>query len=99
MQVQRGTLEATIANYRLPVYQLMSDLGTDTTEYTAQKLRAFFLKRTSVSHPSKAKNFTTAIRMFLRFLIARGDCTPGIDQAIPTGEVAAGITAKIYICQ
>jgi integrase/recombinase XerD len=32
----------------------------------------------------RAKTVVTAVRMFLRFLIATGSCEPGLDQAIPT---------------
>src|SRR6202035_3949782 len=31
-----------------------------------------------------SKNLATAVRMFLRFLIARGYCAPGLGHAIPT---------------
>jgi hypothetical protein len=32
----------------------------------------------------QAKSLVTPVRMFLRFLIATGRCTPGLDHAIPT---------------
>jgi hypothetical protein len=35
------------------------------------------------------KSTTTALRMFIRFLIAQGQCPPGLDEAIPS---VAGMT-------
>src|SRR5260370_7681595 len=33
---------------------------------------------------TSSKNIATALRMFLRFLIARGRCAPGLEHAVPT---------------
>jgi integrase/recombinase XerD len=83
MKAHRGTLEITLASYRLPVSNLLKTLGPPNT-YSSQLLRAFFLQQVSQVHKDKSKNIATAIRMFLRFLIARGDCKTGMDFAIPT---------------
>jgi len=82
MKAHRGTLDNTLANYRLPVANLLQTLGPPNT-YSAQLLRDYFLQQVSQVRQEKSKNIATAIRMFLRFLIARGDCKPGIDYAIP----------------
>ena len=83
MRAHRGTLDITLANYRLPVVTLLQTVGSPNT-FTAQLLRAFFLQQVSKVSQEGSKNFATAIRMFLRFLVARGDCVTGIDFAIPT---------------
>lgn len=83
MTVQRGTLDITLANYRIPVTNLLRTLGEPST-YTAERLRSFFLLQVSQAHPEAAKNIATALRMFLRFLVAHGDCVPGLEFAIPT---------------
>lgn len=83
MKVHRGTLDITLASYRLPVTNLLQTLGPPNT-YSSQQLRAFFLQQVSQGHQGKSKNIATAMRMFLRFLIARGDCKTGMDFAIPT---------------
>jgi len=83
MKTQRGTLDITLASYRLPVTNLLQILGEPST-YTAPRLRAFFLEQVSRTHAEAAKNIATALRMFLRFLVVRGDCAPGLNFAIPT---------------
>lgn len=84
MRSQRGTMDTTLAGYRLPVSKLLQCLGTDPRTFTAKGLREFLLDLVHRSSQEKAKNFATALRMFLRFLIARGDCRTGLDYAIPT---------------
>jgi integrase/recombinase XerD len=83
MNAQRGTLDVTLASYLLPVTNLLRALGEPST-YTAQRLRAFFLQQINQAHPGTAKHTATALRMFLRFLVARGNCVAGLDFAIPT---------------
>lgn len=84
MRSQRGTLDSTLASYRLPVIKLLQSLGTDPHDFTAIELRQFLLQQVQRSSQAKAKNLATALRMFLRFLIARGDCITGLVHAIPT---------------
>lgn len=83
MAVHRGTRNITLASYRLPVENLLRTLGRPDA-YSAQSLREFFLQQVNPTQPAKSKNLATAMRMFLRFLIVRGDCAPGLDFAIPT---------------
>ncbi len=84
MRMQRGTMDSTLGNYRLSIIWLLESLGTETQTYTAKGLREFLLRNTQHSRPGKSKNLATALRMFLRFLIARGDCAAALDQSIPT---------------
>jgi integrase/recombinase XerD len=84
MRSQRGTMISTLANYRLPVTALLQDLGTDTRVFTAEGLRQFLQQQVKQSSQAQSKNLVTALRMFLRFLIARGDCPTGLDYAVPT---------------
>lgn len=84
MWTQRGTTEATLNIYRLPLIDLIHTLGDQPTQYDAKTLRHFILERANRWGIARAKTMVTAIRMFLRFLIATGRCTPGLDHAIPT---------------
>jgi integrase/recombinase XerD len=84
MRTQRGTLDITLSRYRLPIIDLLDDLGTEPRTFDAIGLREFLLRRVSCFSPGKSKNLATAVRMFLRFLIARGYCAPGLEHAIPT---------------
>lgn len=84
MRAQRGTLDSTLNNYRLPIIDLLQSLGTEPNAFDAKGLREFLLRRVGSSSHEKSKNFATAVRMFLRFLISRGCCAPGLEHAIPT---------------
>ena len=83
MRVHRGTRDITLANYRMPVTTLLRTLGRPNL-YSAPALRAYFLQQVNPLHPEKSKNLATALRMFLRFLVARGESAPGLEFAIPT---------------
>ena len=84
MRTQRGTLDNTLNEYRRPILDLLDDLGTEPIAFNAIGLRKFLLRRVSCFSSGKWKNLATAVRMFLRFLIARGYCAPGLEHAIPT---------------
>jgi site-specific recombinase XerD len=82
MRAHRGARDITLANYRMPVTTLLRTLGCPSS-YSAPALRAYFLQQVNPLHPEKSKNLATALRMFLRFLVARGECAPGLEFAIP----------------
>jgi len=84
MRTQRGTTESTLNGYRPTLTELLQRLGDRPEQYSAQALRAFVLDRAKGQGTGKAKLIVSAVRMFLRFLIAMGRCTPGLDNAIPT---------------
>jgi site-specific recombinase XerD len=84
MRAQRGTMDSTLNSYRLPIAALLQNLGTDPRAFTAERLRHFLLQQVKQSSQVQSKNLATALRMFLRFLIVRGDCATGLDYAIPT---------------
>ncbi len=84
MRSQRGTMNSTLTNYHLPIISLLDVLGTRPSTFTAKGLRDFLLQQTKHSSVTKAKNIATAVRMFLRFLIARDECAIGLEHAIPT---------------
>lgn len=84
MQTHRGTTDTTVNNYRLAIVDLLHILGEQPEQYSAEALRTFVLDRTHRCSIGKAKQIVTATRMFVRFLIAMGHCTPGLDQSIPT---------------
>jgi integrase/recombinase XerD len=84
MRAQRGTMSSTLGGYRRPISALLQNLGTDPSAFTAEGLRHFLLQQVKQSSQEQSKNLATALRMFLRFLITRGDCPVGLDCAIPT---------------
>ena len=84
MNTHRGTTTATLNNYRRTLLEFLETLGDQPAHSEAQALRAFVLDRAHRHGIEHAKLVVTAVRMFLRFLIAVGHCPPGLDHAIPT---------------
>ena len=83
MRQQRGTTDPTLYDYSLSIRDLLKRLGEDPVRFDAHSLRQFVLEKSQQSGWAKAKKCTTALRMFLRFLIAEGKCAAGLDAAIP----------------
>jgi site-specific recombinase XerD len=84
MRKQRGTTEATLCNYARPIRALIGRFGESPSHLDARGLRAFVLQQSSSTGWAAAKQCTTALRMFLRFLIAEGRCPAALLGAIPT---------------
>jgi integrase/recombinase XerD len=84
MQQHRGTKAQTLKIYGRVISEALRALGDDPSQYDARHLRAFVLKRAPRFGRSKAKQVVTALRAFVRYLIAQGRCPVGLDAAIPT---------------
>jgi integrase/recombinase XerD len=84
MCTHRGTTEATLNTYRPTIIDLLQTLGEQPEDFEAKALRCFVLHRAECGGIGRAKTIIKAVRMFLRFLIAVGRCTPGLDHALPT---------------
>jgi integrase/recombinase XerD len=83
MRTHRGTTEATLNTYRLPILELLHTLGEQPASFEATALRTFLLEHAGRRGISQAKKLVQAVRMFLRFLIATGQCAPGLEHALP----------------
>jgi integrase/recombinase XerD len=83
MRRQRGTCDVTLYGYSLSIRDLLNRFGEDTERFDAQGLRQFVLEKSQQCGWAAAKNCTTALRMFLRFLIAEGKCSAELFAAIP----------------
>ncbi len=83
MREHRGTSERTLYNYGLPIGDLIRRFGEDPSSLNAPGLRSFVLSESRNAGWATAKRCTTALRMFLRFLIAEGQCPAGLLGAIP----------------
>jgi len=84
MRQQRGATDLTLHQYSIYIRELLGRLGERPSCFDARRLRAFVLERSHSWGPAVAQKCTTALRMFLRFLIAEGKCAVGLDAAIPT---------------
>jgi len=83
MHQQRGTCESTLSNYGVHLRELLKRLGEEPVKWDARSLRQFVMEGSRTCGWAAAKKRTTALRMFLRFLIAEGKCASGLDGAIP----------------
>ena len=83
MHQQRGTGDSTLYNYSLIIRELLNRLGENPGRFDAQSLRQFVLGKSQQSGRLARETCTTALRMFLRFLIAEGKCAADLDAAIP----------------
>jgi len=83
MRQQRGTCDATLYNYSLHLRDLLKSLGEDPDKFDAHNLRRLILDTSQRCGWAAAKKCTTAVRMFLRFLIASGKCAAGLDASVP----------------
>lgn len=83
MHWQRGTCASTLDNYAIHIRALLTRIGERADTLDARTLRQFVLEGSQTCGWASAKKRTTALRMFLRFLIAEGHCASGLDGAIP----------------
>jgi site-specific recombinase XerD len=83
MRSHRGVRESTLANYHYVVSKLVRKLGSETRSYSAAQLRDFILAESHGYSHSKADTYVTSVRMFVRFMIAHGECSDALQYAIP----------------
>lgn len=83
MQQQRGTCESTLANYGIHICALLQRAGDEPARWDARCLREFIMEGSRTCGWAAAKKRTTALRMFLRFLIAEGRCASELHEAVP----------------
>ena len=84
LKQHRGTSQSTCRIYGRVVVDLLQTLGDDPNRFTATDLQAFALNRAGRHGRSAANNVAKALRMFLRYLIATGQCSSYLIAAIPT---------------
>jgi site-specific recombinase XerD len=83
MRQQRGVCDQTLYIYSLSIRDLLTRIYEDPRKLTAKILREFVLEKSQKCGWSAAKKCTTALRMFLRFLIAEGKCSSNLYAAVP----------------
>ena len=83
MREQRGTQDITLDNYDIPIRALLKQVGEDPKRLDARSLRQCFLEYCDGKGHAVIKHGATALRMFVRFLIAEGRCPAGLEAAIP----------------
>ncbi len=83
LDVHRGAAQPTIRQYCRGASELLDALGDEPSRWDAQQVRAFFLARADRGGAATAQKRVTAVRVFLRYLIAQGQCPADLDRAVP----------------
>src|SRR5215831_2799329 len=84
MRQHHGTRETTLETYRRTIVDALITLGTATHDFNAAALRTFVLDRAGRHGRCQARVIITALRAFVRHLMATGRCQAGLDAAIPS---------------
>jgi len=82
MRSQRGISDRTLETYRKPLGKLLDRVGENLKKLSAKNIRQCVFRQ---SHGSihLTRQCTSALRMFLRYLIAEGKCPAELLGAIP----------------
>jgi integrase/recombinase XerD len=79
----RGLTETTLDVYQGILVGLLESLGDDTSAYDTEALRSFVFERSRPHGIYRAKSIVVAVRAFVRFLGATGQCRLGLEHGIP----------------
>ena len=80
----RGLAERTIRQCVEKAAAFVADLGDDPSRYDAALIREILQRRFATASPRFAKGLATSMRMYLRFLVSKGDCSARLIDAVPT---------------
>jgi len=83
LRQHRGISDRTIERYGRLAKRLIKILGEDAVGYNARLIRQAVLDEIKNSSPANAKTITTALRCYLRFLAASGECRSELIHAVP----------------
>lgn len=81
----RGVTQGTLNHYRPIIASFLESIDSDPCRIDSCSLQAFILDRTERLGKKNIKGMRTALRTFLRYLIAEGKCATGLDAALPAG--------------
>ena len=84
LKQHRGIADRAIRDYVNKAAALAEDLKTEPDRYDAALIRQVLLRRFANVSRTHAKSLATAMRMYLRFLVSKGDCPPRLIAAVPT---------------
>ena len=84
MREQRGASPRTLDTYTFFIRDFLQTVGQQPRRYTAHRLRQFVLEGSRRWGRARARTTVTALRVFIRFLIAEGKCSVGLEACVPT---------------
>lgn len=80
----RGVAPSTTARYQRMLQPFLEELGEDPSRYTVAAIRGYVIKKLGAVGRGETRDAVTAIRAFLRFLVAEGRVHSGIQHCVPT---------------
>ncbi|WP_205507684.1 site-specific integrase [Myxococcus vastator] len=80
----RGVAPSTTARYQRMLQPFLGTLGEDPSQYSVTAIRAYVIEQLSDVGRGETRTAVTAIRAFLRFLVAEGRVHSGIPHCVPT---------------
>jgi len=81
---ERGLALITANKYVRALSKLLPKLGYDAEQYTAICIRRVVCEFAERYKPVTAKDFTTSLRAYLKYLATRGVCSSSLIAAVPT---------------
>lgn len=80
----RGLAPITIHRYQCALRLFLSTLGEDPAAYDVEHIRTFVIERLASLGREGTRSAVTAIRAYLRFLVAEGRVASGMEHCVPT---------------
>jgi integrase/recombinase XerD len=80
----RGLALASVNRHERLMARMLPALGAEPAEYNAASVKAVLLDQIRGCRPANAKTIVGALRVYLRFLAANGQCQPGLDHVLPS---------------
>jgi integrase/recombinase XerD len=80
----RGVTYSTTARYQRALQPFLDVVGDDPGRYSVTAIRACVIEQLGGTGRSETRAAVTAIRAFLRFLVAEGSVSSGIQHCVPT---------------
>ena len=80
---RQGVAAVTMEGYQRYVVDFIVSCGVDPSSYSATSVRDFMARRCAGHKVATARGIATAMRAFLRFLAATGQCSEGLIHAVP----------------
>jgi integrase/recombinase XerD len=84
MRRHRGIASSTELRYRRVLQPFLAALGEDPATYDVEGVRRFVVEHLGQRGRGETQSAVTAIRAFLRFLVAEGHVPSGLEHSVPT---------------
>src|SRR5262245_34683504 len=97
MKQNRGVTERTLDNYSPIIASLLKSTGSNPSNLDFRSVRAFIPRYAELHGRTNVLGVTTALRSFLRYLIAVGRCVVNLDAAVPAVAVWRFSTLPRYL--